>query len=176
MKKMIAWIKKRSIQDVIIFLVVGFCLLFIADKVVTNIVNRWKLETYAQTEGTVISCTKLATTAQGRSLRTGAGSIGSQTYYVSTIQYSVDGETYILQDSESNVRKTVGTRIPVFYNPQKPADSLLKQQIESSENRIFAHLLPLLFIAVLVGLIILLEVICNNIQNRRKKIKNEKQF
>lgn len=169
MKKIIAWLKKIPLQNIILIVIVGFSIIFVARILITSVISHWKMQEYVQTEGTVIDCRKFTTTAISSSRS--SGSVGRQTRYTITVQYSVDGVRYTLQDSEIATKVTRGTQMTVYYNPKNPADGLIKEQVSYAENRLFAVLLPLFGIISVVGLLILVEVICKKWRKFRKRKK-----
>lgn len=178
MEKVKSLMKKIPLKKVILTLILGFCVIFVASKAIHVISGYWKIRHYEQTAGTVMACAELRTGSTGGG-RTGAarGITGSRsTYYISTIEYQVDGVVYKLYGPVLHSKEIIGMGKTVYYNPKNPADSVLKEEVDDTANKLFAYSLPLLIIGGIVGFVVLVEVISKRIGKMWKKRKNRNQF
>lgn len=95
-----------------------------------NIEDIYKLRTYLQTEGTVIRNYKEEYKIVTRRGPYGTGGhTKTRTINTNTLEYCVDGTTYTLNGPAKIIGDKIGTKKTVFYNPQNPAESLVKGHV-----------------------------------------------
>lgn len=132
--------EKKAIPFIIMGLIVClFAMVCGVSMMIDNIEASQKLKEYSQTEGRVID------------IRTEQS--GSTTFYISIVEYSVDGTKYTLAGPyyQKNRKDTIGTEKVIYYNPENPADGIMQENIDYTWYSLLMLFLFLLGMGIMWG-------------------------